>query len=615
MSAGVLTGSTLLMVEFDAPFDPPLVRKFGVFNSGLTDWQHYERDAQWLGLAKVDSLRVDLSIGKSDSGFNQEPIVGTAGNLGYDWEEIDSMTRATNEAGVLPYWGFCYMPKPLQGKEGWRSPPIDLAAWGQAARDWARHFKENNLRIGYHEVWNEPDFPVFFSGTREEYFEMYRYASLGFRAGDPDAVVGGPALAYDMSWVEPFLGFVHGNDLPLDFFSYHAIGPAAGGRALQRLAANRLGVIRGAMDDKGGFSSTQIHLSEYFPFTIQDWAPTVPTHRVELGPQILDDFMFFLNHTDLTRFHFAKAMDISDNLELELGLISASGEVKKAWYAFYFYGDLPIRRSRVTVPEPLQAFAGAERGRAGVLIWNNSKDRQQATLSLQGTPYGRTKIRAYQVDETTRPKAVSRNGSPSVVPQETVVEELSGSLTRVVTLEPYGMYYLALEPDMEVAPPSPIGEIIRQHYYYESRGGGHYAEFDHREWRAYLGMGDQVSALAQTGVELTDLEPFVARFEFDGPRLPGETSVLALRLDYRVEGEYRHSMLIHDGLGGWAEALTSPWGTGREPDAVRQVATLGYLPIDPAIEAPSGWDGRLLVSFILRDTGPQTRARVGLSLR
>ena len=71
------------------------------------------------------------------------------------------------------------------------SPPNDLGTWQEATRAFAEHFRVAGLRLGCHEVWNEPDFPAasdgYFSGTRDDYLAMYRLAALGLRARNPDS--------------------------------------------------------------------------------------------------------------------------------------------------------------------------------------------------------------------------------------------------------------------------------------------------------------------------------------------------------------------------------------------------------------------------------------------
>src|SRR5262245_56732207 len=190
-------------VDFGVHTDPPLVKKYGVMNSGVVPMDRSRRDFPKLSLLRADSMRIDLSIGKGDA-WAARLIDGTPNDLRYDFTLIDELSRLTSRQGVLPYWSFSYMPLPLQ-TDGWRSPPRDLARWGEAARSFARHFRDAGIPIGAYEIYNEPDYDDFFTGTRDQYLAMYRAAARGMREGDPDAVVGGPALAYDLGWTGPLL--------------------------------------------------------------------------------------------------------------------------------------------------------------------------------------------------------------------------------------------------------------------------------------------------------------------------------------------------------------------------------------------------------------------------
>lgn len=103
----------------------------------------------------------------------------------------------------------------------------------------------------FFEVWNEPNLDAFWSGTRSQYFELYRVTSLRIKAIDPALKVGGPAtsnyvpdgrfdgetedvssqmtfkvedldsLQWHGVWIEAFLQYCAEHKLPVDFVSCH----------------------------------------------------------------------------------------------------------------------------------------------------------------------------------------------------------------------------------------------------------------------------------------------------------------------------------------------------------------------------------------------------------
>ncbi len=64
--------------------------------------------------------------------------------------------------------------------------------------------------VSYWEIWNEPDFSFFWSGTVEEYFRLLKVGYLVAKFADPDCtvLVGGLANYFDASWFPRLLGAI-----------------------------------------------------------------------------------------------------------------------------------------------------------------------------------------------------------------------------------------------------------------------------------------------------------------------------------------------------------------------------------------------------------------------
>lgn len=110
------------------------------------------------------------------------------------------------------------------------TPPPDFTRYAEIARHIVLHYNRGwdrgfHYGIRYWEIWNEPDLgKVFWSGTPQQYFELYGRLARAVKAADPQALVGGPAIA-DPNAVSPyrdgFLDYVKAHHLPLDFYSWH----------------------------------------------------------------------------------------------------------------------------------------------------------------------------------------------------------------------------------------------------------------------------------------------------------------------------------------------------------------------------------------------------------
>lgn len=120
-------------------------------------------------------------------------------------------------------------------------PPKDFAKWARVAEHVIRHYNEgwaNGFKMGieYWEIWNEPENPPMWHGTKEQFFEFYKVVSKHLRSKFPNIKIGGYAScgfyavnrkgASDFSksfvtWFNEFLVFARENSLPFDFFSWH----------------------------------------------------------------------------------------------------------------------------------------------------------------------------------------------------------------------------------------------------------------------------------------------------------------------------------------------------------------------------------------------------------
>jgi xylan 1,4-beta-xylosidase len=108
-------------------------------------------------------------------------------------------------------------------------PPADLDKYAEIVRHVVLHYNKGwdkgfRYRIRYWEIWNEPDFRVFWTGSPQLYYALYDKTVRAIKAADGDALVGGPTISKPLdagAYREGFLDYVRSNRLPLDFFSWH----------------------------------------------------------------------------------------------------------------------------------------------------------------------------------------------------------------------------------------------------------------------------------------------------------------------------------------------------------------------------------------------------------
>lgn len=136
------------------------------------------------------------------------------------------------EAGMKPFVELSFMPRHLAARDDRGmffykpciSPPADYEVWAEYIRSFVRFLEHRygaeEVRTWPFEVWNEPDLPVFFSGTRDDYFKLYEVTARAIKSVDEKIRVGGPSTS-GSRWVRSFMDFCEKNQVPVDFVSTH----------------------------------------------------------------------------------------------------------------------------------------------------------------------------------------------------------------------------------------------------------------------------------------------------------------------------------------------------------------------------------------------------------
>jgi xylan 1,4-beta-xylosidase len=146
-------------------------------------------------------------------------------------------------------------------------PPADLDKYAQIVRHIVLHYNKGwdkgfQYGIRYWEIWNEPDFRVFWTGTPQHYYSLYEKTVRAIKAADTRALVGGPTISKPLDatpYREAFFDFVRTNRVPLDFFSWHLY-------TMDSNDAHDFVKIAGQLRqilDSHGLSATKIFLDEW----------------------------------------------------------------------------------------------------------------------------------------------------------------------------------------------------------------------------------------------------------------------------------------------------------------------------------------------------------------
>lgn len=156
---------------------------------------------------------------------------GLAGKVP-NFQNVDDAFDGVLDRGVEPFVELSFMPGRLASgptKLNFTynaniTPPKSADDWGALVGTFVQHLVDRYgitvVRKWYFEVWNEPNLKWFFTGTQDQYFEMYAAAAKAIKAVDASIRVGGPATS-SVAWVPEFLAFCERSNLPVDFISTH----------------------------------------------------------------------------------------------------------------------------------------------------------------------------------------------------------------------------------------------------------------------------------------------------------------------------------------------------------------------------------------------------------
>ncbi|KAA3614820.1 MAG: T9SS C-terminal target domain-containing protein [Calditrichaeota bacterium] len=349
-------------------------------------------------LKEINSQMVRTFPPLSIEGFGTlfDVIRGTAPDTTYHWGFVDSWVGPILEEGGTVNLGYCYMPLALGDDQ--KGPPRDYDLWEDFNYNWAKYFN-TKYGITSFEIWNEPDYGEFFSGSKSEYFEMYKYAVKGIKRAVPDARVGGPALAENPdNWIGPMLDFIIDNNLPIHFVSYHAQDNRDGFDDKGSKYHNRYKDILDELNARG-MDSVEIHLNE-FSYEL-DPGQGSKYDKVECAAWFASSFKFMLNEMPRLAL-FNKT--ITNNGELAEkwkynGLVT-TGNIPKAKYnLFKMYSKMPFSGIDVNVGNSnIDAMASVNDSVAGVMIWNKQDNTEEFTLNLANLPFIADSVQVFLID-------------------------------------------------------------------------------------------------------------------------------------------------------------------------------------------------------------------------
>lgn len=420
------------------------------------------------------------------------------GNPVYDWTKVDKIFDVFIERGMKPIVELGFMPKAIstnpepyrhnwpktpdimQLSTGWAYPPEDYKKWEELVYQFTKHcisrYGEKEVESWYWEVWNEPDIPIYWKGTTEEYFKLYDYSVEAVRKALPKAKVGGPTTTDPRNegaanFLREFLrhclegtNYVTGQKgSPLDYITFHAKGApkAVDGHIqmgikvqLENIAKGfeivasfpqfkNLPIIIGESDPEGCAACTGANFgyrngTMYSSYQAAAFAKTyelADLYNVNLIGAVtwafeFEDMPWFAGFRDLSTNGVNKPVL---NIYRMFGMMSGTRvNVSGGKYDLKTMTDKGVRETYADI----NAFASKDKNSVAVMVWNYHDDDvsvapSDVELVISGLPATNILVHEYRIDKENSNsfEVWKKMGSPQNPTPEQIAElEKSGHL-------------------------------------------------------------------------------------------------------------------------------------------------------------------------------------------
>ncbi len=154
----------------------------------------------------------------------------------YNWDNYDTVLAGIAAAGMRPGMELSFMPRALARNGNDKDPPGDYNTYSDFIQAVVQRavdlYGADDVSQWYWEVWNEPNYSGFWTGTMDDYFQMYDAAVAGAIAALPNILIGGPVTTQgSTSQMRDFLEHVQSSGARVSFLASHAYpggsGPSA----------------------------------------------------------------------------------------------------------------------------------------------------------------------------------------------------------------------------------------------------------------------------------------------------------------------------------------------------------------------------------------------------
>ncbi|MFZ5907809.1 MAG: GH39 family glycosyl hydrolase [Nitrospirota bacterium] len=267
------------------------------------------------------------------------------------------------------------------------SPPKDYNKWADLVEAIVSHFnKKLGIRAKYI-IWGEPD-TVWWQGTDEEYFKLYRYAVLGAKRADKDAEIGGPAVSVwngkkkenEKPLIYRFIKYAAQTPLPeaglkrlpVDFINWHQFNADPLAPKSYSEPAEK---IRGWLGENGYRRDTELLVGEWIIWQHfgKEHGFSNVEHDNEVNASYIVSSLIAMDAAGIQKHSYAYLVDSVPGKEFvgDFGLFTKRGIIKASFNAFAMISMLEGKRIRIDNNDlTVRGVASRKEGKISILLSN-----------------------------------------------------------------------------------------------------------------------------------------------------------------------------------------------------------------------------------------------------
>jgi len=396
--AGAGNEPAKVVVSLDERIGPMEIDKFALGQGGLSPEPMWDSRIAEIRVLRPRIIRIFLQ-----EYFDLLPEPGK-----YHFETLDRSIDTILKAGSKPLMCICFKPRILfPAIDQDIVEPNDYDAWEELIFSLVFHYRQRNAGIRYWEVANEPDIgedggcPYRFKS--DSYIRYYQHTAAAILRADPEARVGGPALANVRSPILPALLDAASADpdrTPLHFVSWHIY--SSDPRAIRDTIDYTKSLLKQHPDVHPETFLDEWNLNLGFPPSDPRMQPC---YVAEVTWQMKDAGLDYSCYYHIRDYHvsferFARFMSPGGTAFMEGwwnrmpqfdGLFDFQDSLRPTYFTFKLLSRLTGDRLRLTTDNPtIHGFATRDDRyssyRFNLMLWNFSGSPMTVGISIENMP-------------------------------------------------------------------------------------------------------------------------------------------------------------------------------------------------------------------------------------